>query len=202
MHWAPPGKVCVCARSGRLGSQTTDPPAVQPVAETTTSDIRPLLEPLLPRLQRYARTLTGDSSRADDLVQDCVVRALVKQHQWRDGSDLRAWLFAILHNVFITEVRRCARERAHLQTINFEPVTLPGSDPELSCWAGELRDALSQLPARQRQIVMQIGVESRAYDDAASALGIPVGTVRSRLARARASLRAITGHQPQNDGGG
>ncbi len=159
------------------------------------SDIRGLLEPQLPQLGRYARSLTHDAVRADDLVQTCLVRALAKQHLWHDGTDLRAWLFTIMHNVFVSEIRRCARERDSLQIIAIKPAMIPGSDPELSHRVREVQDALAQLPAWQRRIVLQVGLERALYEDVAQALAIPIGTVRSRLARARESLRAITDHQ-------
>ncbi len=160
------------------------------------SDIRGLLEPQLPQLGRYARALTHDAIRADDLEQTCLVRALAKQHLWHDGTDLRAWLFTIMHNVFVSEARRRARERDGLQIMDVKPAMMPGSDPELSYRVREVQDALGQLPEWQRQIVVRVGLERALYEDAASALGIPIGTVRSRLARARESLRAIADREP------
>ncbi len=159
------------------------------------SDIRGLLEPQLPKLRRYARSLAHDAAGADDLVQACLVRALANQHLWQSGTDLRAWLFTIMHNVFVTEIRRHARERDSRQIVAIRPAMMPGSDPELSYRVREVQDALGQLPAWQSQIVLQVGLGRALYADAASALGIPVGTVRSRLARARESLRAITDYQ-------
>ena len=155
------------------------------------SEIRRTIEPYLARLRRYAWTLTRDASRADDLVQNCVLRALTNQHLWREGTDLRAWLFAILHNQYISDVRRGARERECLTIANLSPAILPGSDPEMACHVRELRDALDRLPDGRQEIVLRIGLGAERYDDVASDLGLPVGTVRSRLSRARESLRGM-----------
>jgi RNA polymerase sigma-70 factor, ECF subfamily len=156
------------------------------------TDIRGLLEPYLPNLWRYAHSLTHDASRADDLVQSCLVRALTNQHLWREGTDLRAWLFTILHNLFISEVRRLAREQKRLAILDMKPAVMPGSDPELSYRVREVQDALRRLPASQSEIILQIALDNVMYENAASNLDIPIGTVRSRLARARESLRAMT----------
>lgn len=160
------------------------------------ADIGHLLEAELPTLRRYARALTRDAGRAEDLVQSCLVRALSRQHQWQEGSDLRAWLCTILHNEFVSELRRHARERERLPAMEISPAMLPGSDPELSLRLRELQNALGKLPAWQREMVLQVGIECMTYDDAAAALGIPIGTVRSRMARARENLRVLTDHPP------
>jgi RNA polymerase sigma-70 factor, ECF subfamily len=174
---------------------TGDPPVVQKGAQQETSDIGRLLEPQLPVLRRYARALTNDDSRADDLVQSSLVRALANQHQFQNGSDLRSWLCTILHNQFISDMRRHARVQKRLKTVSIKPALMPGSDPELSYRVRELQKALRRLPAAQRQAVLQVCLGSESQEDAASTLGIAVGTVRSRLGRARASLRAMTGYE-------
>jgi RNA polymerase sigma-70 factor (ECF subfamily) len=156
------------------------------------SEIRPLLEQYLPHLRRYARALTRDADRADDLVQACLVRALANQHLWHEGTDLRAWLFTILHNQHINELRSQARQQKLLQQAQIAPALLPGSDPELSHRVQELAQVLRKLPVRQGEIVLRISLEQQTYGDAAVALRIPIGTVRSRFSRARERLRAIT----------
>lgn len=141
----------------------------------------------IPRLRRYARALAGDSHRADDLVQDTLERALAKFHLWRHGSDLRAWMFAIMHNVFINQLK-ARRELALDETTQAGLESAPRSDPL------ELRDldaALRRLPAEQREVLLLVGLEQLSYAEASQALGVPVGTVMSRLSRARERLRAL-----------
>jgi RNA polymerase sigma-70 factor, ECF subfamily len=182
-------------QSGRLEERREDQAFAQKGTQQETSDIARLLEPQFPALRRYARTLTHDDSRADDLVQGCLVRALASQHLFEKGSDLRSWLCAILHNLFISDVRRCTRDQKRLKTMTTKPALMPGSDPELSYRVREVQEALRRLPVGQRQTVLQVCLGSESQEDAASKLGIAVGTVRSRLGRARASLRAMTGYE-------
>jgi RNA polymerase sigma-70 factor (ECF subfamily) len=142
----------------------------------------------IPRLRRYARALTGNAARADDLVQDTLERALGKRLLWRPGN-LRAWLFAMMHNLFVNE-RRCSREREPREAdmLSEVPVRATQSD------GLELRDldrTLQQLPAEQRAALLLVGMEALSYREAAKVLGVPVGTVMSRLSRARERLRAL-----------
>ena len=141
----------------------------------------------IPRLRRYARALAGDSHRADDLVQDTLERALAKFHLWRRGSDLRAWLFTIMHNVFINQLK-ARRELALDDAVADGLQSAPQSDPL------ELRDldaALRQLPVEQREVLLLVGLEQLSYTEVSKALSIPVGTVMSRLSRGRERLRAL-----------
>ena len=141
----------------------------------------------IPRLRRYARALTGDSHRADDLVQDTLERALAKFHLWRRGSDLRAWMFAIMHNVFVNQLK-ARRELALDEAAQAALESAPRSDPL------ELRDldaALRCLPAEQREVLLLVGLEQLSYAEAGEALGVPMGTVMSRLSRGRERLRAL-----------
>jgi len=149
----------------------------------------------IPRLRRYARALTADASAADDLVQDTLERALVKQSLWREGSDLRAWLFTVMHNVFINQVRSAAVSR-----------TLPLDDsfadqPQLqSTDRLEIRDldaALQALPEEQRTVVLLVGLEQMTYEETARVLEVPIGTVMSRLSRGRERLRRLTQGLPE-----
>jgi RNA polymerase sigma-70 factor (ECF subfamily) len=142
----------------------------------------------LPRLRRYARALTRDAARADDLVQDTLERALVKLDLWRPGSDLRAWLFTLMHNLHVNQSRAARPSHAELDTARDVPV--PGG--QMTALA--LRDidaALAALPDEQREVVLLVGLEQFAYAEAAGILGIPVGTVMSRLARGRERLRDL-----------
>jgi RNA polymerase sigma-70 factor, ECF subfamily len=157
------------------------------------SNISPLLEPQLPRLRRYARSLTQDVARADDLVQSCLVRALAKEHLWQPGTDLRAWLFTILHNQHVNEVRRLVREGVVVSVEDVAPnlAAAPSAGAHL-----ELRDlehAIALLPREQREVILLAGREGKRYEEIAATLEVPVGTVRSRLSRARARLRELMG---------
>ena len=141
----------------------------------------------IPRLRRYARALAGDAHRADDLVQDTLERALAKFHLWRHGSDLRAWMFAIMHNVFVNQLQ-VRRELALDEGVEAALEGAPRSDPL------ELRDldaALQRLPAEQREVLLLVGLEQLSYAETCKALGIPVGTVMSRLSRGRERLRQL-----------
>ena len=141
----------------------------------------------IPSLRRYARALAGDSHRADDLVQDTVERALAKFHLWRHGSDLRAWMFSIMHNVFINQLKS-RREVALDDAVADGLQSAPQSDPL------ELRDldaALRQLPVEQREVLLLVGLEQLSYAEVSKALGIPAGTVMSRLSRGRERLRSL-----------
>jgi len=141
----------------------------------------------IPRLRRYARALTGDSHRADDLVQDTLERALAKFHLWRRGSDMRAWMFAIMHNVFINQLK-ARREFALDEAAQAGLEGAPRSDPM------EMRDldaALGRLPAEQREVLLLVGMEQLSYAEASQALDVPIGTVMSRLSRGRERLRAL-----------
>jgi RNA polymerase sigma-70 factor, ECF subfamily len=136
------------------------------------------LEGEIPRLRRYARALTRDAARADDLVQSCLLRALAKQHLWQDGTDLRAWLFTILHNLNVNDVRRAVRDGS---TVPVEDVAaeLPVAPNVHDCL--QLRDlnrAIGRLPDEQRQVILLVGLEGMRYDEV-------------RLSRARLIGRAI-----------
>jgi RNA polymerase sigma-70 factor (ECF subfamily) len=150
----------------------------------------------LPRLERFARALTHDVAGADDLVQDCVARALEKIHLWEPGTDLRAWLFTILYRQHISHTRRNARhrERVELQESDASLVFPPNQTARL-----ELRDlerGLAKLPEEQRSVILLVGLEGMDYAEAAAAVNTPLGTVRSRIARGRESLRKATGLFP------
>lgn len=151
------------------------------------------IEAVIPRLRRYARAMVRDPVAADDLVQDCLARALAKIHLWQEGTDLRAWLFTVLHNQHVTLARRAARERGHIELhrYNPEPTLPPNQTARL-----ELRDlerAIAQLPEEQRAAILLVGLEGMQYEEAATVLNLPVGTVRSRISRARETLRILTG---------
>jgi RNA polymerase sigma-70 factor (ECF subfamily) len=142
----------------------------------------------LPRLRRYARALTGDSGRADDLVQDTLERALAKRDLWQPGSDLRAWLFTLMHNLFVSQLRA----RRPQETAMDDAPEAPVSGGQLEAMAvRDIHAALSRLPDEQREVLLLVGLEQFAYAEAAEVLGVPVGTVMSRLARAREKMRRL-----------
>jgi RNA polymerase sigma-70 factor (ECF subfamily) len=154
------------------------------------------IEAEIPRLRRYARVLARDVAAADDLVQDCLTRALEKLDLWQEGTDLRAWLFTILHNQYVNHVRRAVREGAPVGLSETEPMLaqMPRQGRRL-----ELRDlerALAKLPDDQRSVILLVGLEGMRYEEVAEILGIPIGTVRSRLSRGRDALRRLMGIVP------
>jgi RNA polymerase sigma-70 factor, ECF subfamily len=163
--------------------------------EPSSDEIYREIEAVIPRLTRYARALTHDFIAADDLVQESLSRALAKIHMWQKGTDLRAWLFTILHHQHISQVRRAAREGARLQLSENDRSSIePHQSKRL-----ELRDlerALDKLPEEQRSAIMLVGLEEMRYDEVASILNLPVGTVRSRVSRGRETLRTATGLFP------
>jgi len=143
----------------------------------------------IPRLRRYARALTGDPASADDLVQDALERALLKQDLWRPGSDLRAWLFTVMHNVFINQVRNAVAGR--LVPIDDVAAHLPQAPDADRLEIRDLDAALQALPEAQRMVVLLVGLEQMGYEEAARVLDVPVGTVMSRLSRGREQLRRL-----------
>jgi RNA polymerase sigma-70 factor (ECF subfamily) len=150
-----------------------------------------LLEKEIPRLRRYARALTRDATRADDLVQSCLVRALAKSHLWQPGTDLRAWLFTILHNQHVNDVRRSVREGVSVPVEDVAPVLTVSSTQGSSLQLRDLDRALGKLPEEQRQVLLLVGLEGMRYEEVAMVLDVPVGTVRSRLSRGREMLRRL-----------
>jgi RNA polymerase sigma-70 factor (ECF subfamily) len=151
------------------------------------------LQAQIPRLRRYARALTGTREAADDLVQDALERAWTKRALWRPDSNLRAWLFAVMHNVFVNSVKR-ARPMASLDALNedggAEPIASSAS-AETDAALREMSAALAQLPMEQRQVVLLVGLEQLTYAEAAEVLEVPIGTVMSRLSRGRDRLRQL-----------
>jgi len=155
------------------------------------SDFHSLLEAEIPKLRRYARALVRDMDRADDLVQDTLTRALTKQHLWAPGSNLRAWLFTLMHNQHVNSVRRPAREAVALDADDMSSMLVATTDPTASCQLRELENALARLRNEEREVILLVGLEGMRYDETAEILGVPIGTVRSRLFRGREALRKL-----------
>jgi RNA polymerase sigma-70 factor (ECF subfamily) len=147
----------------------------------------------IPRLRRYARAMLGDRAAADDLMQDTLERAWSRLQQWRAGSDMRAWLFGIMHNLRIDQLRR---PKLNMYSVAEEALELPTRPTQND--ALELRDlesALACLPDEQREVLLLVALEEMSYAEIATMLGIPIGTVMSRLSRGRERLRLIMNGQ-------
>ena len=142
-------------------------------------------------MRRYARALTRDASRADDLVQDTLLRALAKQHLWQEGTNLRAWLFTLMHNQHVNDVRRSNRDGGNVDVDEMSSVLVANTDPSASRNCANWSAALALLPLEQREAILLVGLEGMRYDEAAAVAGVPIGTVRSRLSRGREALRRI-----------
>ncbi len=160
------------------------------------ASIRDLIAAQVPRLRRYAVALTGDGEAADDLVQDCLERAWRKKEHWEPGTDLRAWLFTVMHNVHVNNLRR-----PRPQTFPMVPGDLnrAASDtPEKAMRLRDLQTGLQNLSEEHREVLLLVCLESLSYEQTAAVLGIPVGTVMSRLHRGREKLRSwMDGQHPE-----
>jgi RNA polymerase sigma-70 factor (ECF subfamily) len=161
----------------------------------------PDLAAAIPRLRRYARVLTGNPNRADDLVQDTLTRAWDKRRLWRAGSDLRAWLFTIMHNVYVNQRALAVREARHVsldaEDANGAVLQLgQQGNQQLRIEAREMLRLMERLPLAQREVLTLAALEEMRYDEIANALSIPVGTVMSRLSRARETLRRLAMGRP------
>ncbi len=155
------------------------------------SDFNRRVEQEIPRLRRYARALARSADRADDLVQETLLRAIAKAHLWQPGTDLRAWLFTIMHNHYVNMVRRAARDGATVDIEQVSRLLVANTDPTASRQLRELERGLACLPAEQREVILLVGLEGMSYETAAQILDVPVGTVRSRLSRGRDALRRL-----------
>ena len=150
-----------------------------------------LVEPLIPTLRRYARGLLRDVEAADDTVQDCLEKVVDNWHR-RRNDDPRTWIFAILHNLAINRLRQKTR-RGYAIPIEDMPdeMNATAATQEETIYGKEVLLAIERLPPDHRSVILLISVEDLSYAEAAKVLGVPVGTVMSRLSRAREQLRAI-----------
>jgi len=163
---------------------------------------RQLIIEEIPRLRRFARGLVRDPVLADDLVQDCLERALKRMHLWQSGSNMRAWLFTILRNLYINQIRKQARRGVDMpydETLDTAGSTAPGQEHSLA--VRDMKQALACLPDEQRETLLLVGLEGMSYKETAEIQGVPVGTVMSRLSRGRGALRLMmetgkTGKKP------
>ncbi len=152
-------------------------------------DTSALLEPQIPALRRYAYALVRDHAAADDLVQDTLERALSRWYLRRPDGDLRAWLFTLQRNLYIDVYRRRRRRGSEVE-IDDGSLATPATQ-EHALEVNDVLAALDQLPEEQKSMLLLIGVEDFSYEEAAGIAGVPIGTVMSRLSRARQKLRAI-----------
>lgn len=157
----------------------------------------------IPGLRRYARALTGDAWAADDLVQDTLERACSRWRLWLAGSDLRAWLFTVMHNLFISQYRQRSAQQAHAKLVPVEEVAhelhSPTAPPDTLL---DLQRCLLRLPEEQRAVLLLVTMEDLSYAEVARITGTPVGTVMSRLSRARERLRNLMDAPAEPPGSG
>ena len=146
----------------------------------------------IPHLRRYARALMGDDVlAADDLVQDCLERALSRIHLWRKGSDLRAWLFTIMHNLYANHIRKLSSAPQFVELEPDKNTNTDGAKAEQELEIRDIQQAIETLSPDQREVLLLVSLEGLQYQQVASILGVPEGTVMSKLSRARNKLRAI-----------
>lgn len=149
------------------------------------------IEAEIPGLRRYARALSGNTAQADDLVQDCLERALSRLALWRRDGNLRAWLFTILRNVWIDELRR-RKVRPDMNAMDESCDTMASAPSQMDRLAvRDLAAALAQLAPEQRETVLLVGLEGMSYAEVAAVTGVPMGTVMSRLKRGRDRLAQL-----------
>jgi RNA polymerase sigma-70 factor, ECF subfamily len=164
----------------------------EPAAATANDDLIRGLPNLLPRLWRFAYRITGDRHAAEDLVQRACVRGLERRHQLQPGTSPLSWMFSIVHSVWLNEVRaRQIREHANLQWSDELAETVAdesSADPERDLAHRQIILAVEKLPDAQRAVMLLVAVEGLSYKEAAETLDIPIGTVMSRLARARLTI--------------
>jgi len=159
-----------------------------------TSEQQLLLVECIPHLRAYARSLNRHPESADDLVQDCLSRAVEKMHQWQPGSNMRAWLFSIMHNMHVDRIKRDVNGPTFVSSDEYSAVlsaVSSGANPEIAPMMDDLERALDGLAPEQREVIHLVCMEELKYVDVAHILQVPVGTVMSRLSRAREQLRAM-----------
>ena len=155
-------------------------------------DFRTNLIAEIPHLRRFARSLCGDASLADDLVQDCIERALKKSHLYDATKPLRAWLYAVLRNIHVSNWRSNVK---HTSSKNIDDLQegegATRAEQEDNFSTSLITEALDKLPAQQREVLVLISLEEVSYKQASEIIGVPIGTIMSRLSRARSLLKDI-----------
>lgn len=143
----------------------------------------------IPALRRYARALSGDVIEADDLVQECLLRAVSRRRLWISHKGMRPWLFTILHNIFVNTLRRKSRSPIVGMPEQLQDPPVSNDDPGELCTVSDFEKALQGLSPEQREVLLLVGLEQMPYKKVSRITGVPVGTVMSRLSRARSYLR-------------
>ena len=154
------------------------------------SDFNQQIVEILPHLRHYAQRVAGSPDEAADLVQDCVERALRKAHLYQPGTNLNAWMFTLMRNLLINRKRHDKIVRRHAERMKSEIATTTPPVQVTQVFLNQTMSALAGLGAEERDAMHLLGVEERSYQEAADALRLPIGTVKSRLFRARAKLRS------------
>jgi len=166
-----------------------------------TGELKWLIASEIPHLRRYARSLAGEREAADDLVQDCLEKALRRGHLWRRTGSLRSWLFSVLHNLYIDRMRRDGvAPTLALEDIGEWPSVPARQERRVECL--DVVVALERLPARERAALMLVALEDLPYDEAARILGLSLPGLRTRLFRARERLRRLVRARPARRAGG
>jgi len=188
LHAAPAGS----------GSEPAPMNAPVDVPSGADAEMRDLLLAAIPALRAFAFSLTYDLDRSDDLVQDTLVRAWINAASFRRGSNLTAWLFTILRNLFYSEQRKRKREVEDADGVHAGRLTtLP--EQEVRMEMAQFQSALNRLPAAQREALVLVGAQSFTYEEAAAICGVAVGTIKSRVSRARLRLIEVLGMNGTDD---
>ncbi|SHK00937.1 RNA polymerase sigma factor [Paraburkholderia terricola] len=170
----------------------------------TAADLSAMLPSMLPRLWAFALRISGDRHDAEDLVQRACVRALERAHQLQPGTAPLSWMFSIVQSTWINELRaRSVRSRSGSDWDDdfLETVADPAArTPEQQAMHGQIVKAVQQLPDAQRVVMLLVGVEGLSYNEAAEALDVPIGTIMSRLSRARQAIGALFSDQKKRGG--
>jgi RNA polymerase sigma-70 factor (ECF subfamily) len=153
----------------------------------------------IPRLRRFARYMTRDADYADDLVQECLTRAIANIHSWQPGTNLRAWLFVILKNVFRNDKRRAQHDLAYRTRLESDDRTVSPAVQHHQMLLSEVQEAVLRLTEDHREVLMLVAIEGLRYEEVARILDISVGTVKSRLSRARTVLRTLVHIDAEGD---
>lgn len=165
---------------------------LRPVGTPSDEEFRRELVSALPHLRAFARGLTGRIEQADDLVQETAAKAWAARGSFHAGTNLRAWTFTIMRNQFLNQLRKSRRE-TQLDDETAQASLVTGAAQEGVVQLGEMQRALSQLPQERREAVLLVGASGFSYEEAAEICGVPIGTMKSRVARGRAMLSELLG---------
>lgn len=183
--------------SSRVGRTTRQLPGHfwperQVMSDSKRNETINRIESEIPRLRRYARHLARDADHADDLVQDCLVRAIAKIDSWQPGTNLRAWLIVILRNAFFNDCRKAKRERDSMEDLKLAiPQVIPAQQ-DVRLILSEMEQAFYSLSTDHREALTLVAIEGLTYDQAAETLDVSIGTIKSRISRARSRLCELT----------